>query len=85
MHDTLSATAGILLLALIIFARSYKHRLELFRGDWLFASIKLWYIAGLALALGSQYLLYNSHLNSEFILDIDAAALYLAYIQICRD
>lgn len=85
MVDILSAVAGIFLLELIVIGRRYKHHLEMFRGDWLFTSVKFWYIAGLVLAAGSQYLFYISHCSPEFILTVNAIALYLAYIQICKD
>lgn len=85
MHPILSTILGIALLALIVFGRSYKHRLELFRGDWLLASVKLWTLFGVLLAAGSQYFLCQGITNPSLIAAIDGIALYAAYIQICRD
>ncbi|MBX9879569.1 MAG: hypothetical protein K2Y22_14020 [Candidatus Obscuribacterales bacterium] len=85
MHDIPSTALGVALLALIVFGRSYKHHLELFRGDWLLGTFRLWPLVGLLLAAGSQYFLCQGISDQSLIAAIDGIALYAAYLQICRN
>lgn len=82
MNPILATELGLVCLALIVFARSYKYHLVF---DAYFFSIKFWYGAGLLLAAGLQYCILQVTTDPLAISVIDGLALYAAYIQICRD
>ncbi len=68
------------LLGLIVFGRSYSHRLTI--PDPLFV-IQLWPLVGIVLVVVSQYLLYNTH-DQLLTVMVNGVALFGAYIEICR-